>query len=370
MNKIRLSNPVRLIAFFLTAILLIVSFGFTVDGWQAVERPGGTPPVSMTPPTDDPVGEDEGKNPDNDGNLPEEPKPIFYNRLSGLECSEELSLKAHLAFIMNPSLDSYGASEADLICSFPTENGQERWCVFISETKNLWKIGSITPTRGYISNIVEYFGGICVSNGVDDKLEYNSCSISKKHFDLSGGDYKYSEFVSNVYTNRDLIEAGLADSDIDTSISDKTVLPFDFNAPSNEKIVFESKADCITVTSSTEVNELRYNAELGKYELYKNSSSVTDKIGNKTLNFENCFVLFADSVTYDNSEYSQTVVDTIGGGRGYYFTNGTYTKISWTGSKEGVMTFYTTDGQRLSVNPGKSFISFLKASTEKNLIIG
>ena len=37
MNKFKLSNPVRLIAFFLTAAILTTTFGFTVDGWGVKE---------------------------------------------------------------------------------------------------------------------------------------------------------------------------------------------------------------------------------------------------------------------------------------------------------------------------------------------
>ena len=39
MNKKLSSNPVRPIAFFLTAIILACTFGFTVDGWQTGDRP-------------------------------------------------------------------------------------------------------------------------------------------------------------------------------------------------------------------------------------------------------------------------------------------------------------------------------------------
>ena len=34
MNNKKTSNPVRMIAFFLAAVILICTFGFTVDGWQ------------------------------------------------------------------------------------------------------------------------------------------------------------------------------------------------------------------------------------------------------------------------------------------------------------------------------------------------
>ena len=54
MNKNKLSNPVRLIAFFLTAVVLICTFGFTADGWQ-IDNNENNDSIGMfpTPPNND-----------------------------------------------------------------------------------------------------------------------------------------------------------------------------------------------------------------------------------------------------------------------------------------------------------------------------
>ena len=122
-------------------------------------------------------------------------------------------------------------------------------------------------------------------------------------------------------------------------------------------------ASRITVSqSSKSVTEFKLNSETGEYLLYHNGIIKTDAINNKSAEYKNCFVLFADSVTYDNTECSQMVMDTIGSGRGYYFTNGGAIEINWVGTTDGSLTFYTTDGQRLCINRGRSYISFLKSS--------
>ena len=113
MNKNKQSNPVRLIAFFLTGVILICTFGFTVDGWQSADKSqvqespqvNGKPDENIMSPENNESGTE---------NTPEEPEiyiPAYTNRLTGLECSEEIAAKTHLAFIMNADADCYGIGE-------------------------------------------------------------------------------------------------------------------------------------------------------------------------------------------------------------------------------------------------------------------
>ena len=364
MNKIKLSNPVRLIAFFLTAALLISTFGFTVDGWQIGNKGEKSPfdgPFSS--PND---GENTTTN-----RIPEKPEiyiPAYVNRLTGVETSEIEALKGHLAFIMDPSISSYGISRADLLCEIPTENG-ERYIAFISNTDNLSKIGSLTPTRGYISNIAKYFGSICLSVGNDDSIKYTHCNMSDTTLDLSDGGYYYSEFTSNLYTNCDLLNMAITNQETWAGQTNTEALPFDYVDFGLEPIIFESiTAQRITVNNESSLaTEMRYSTETRRYILYKDSMPKIDSLNGKELEFTNCFVLFADSVTYDNTECSQMVMDTIGQGKGYYFTSGGVIEIYWVGTEEGSLSFYALSGEKLIVNRGKSFISFVKSSKIENV---
>ena len=375
MNKNKLSNPVRLIAFFLTAVLLICTFGFTVDGWNLNFGPDSQPPSAISPePTPDSTVEKETQKPDNNPEqnpgTPEVPEIKYYDRITGLECSQEVASKAHLAFVMNSGLPSYGLAAADMLCEIPTENGDTRYIAFVSEIDNLWKIGSITPTRGYIDNLINYFGGICVSNSNDDSMKYSSCDLTGRYLDLSvGGEFQYTEFTDNVYTNRDLLLSGITNSGIDRTSVQSPTLPYNFVLTDGEKIKYgECGASVISVRHSEKsTTELIYNETTGKYTLYKNDSQKLDAINNKTVEFTNCFVLFADSVTYDNSSCSQMIMDTVGGGVGYYFSEGGVLKINWVGGNDGSFTFYLESGEKLTVNRGKSYIGFMKSSRPENL---
>ena len=270
---------------------------------------------------------------------------------------------------MNPNLPSYGISSADLLCEVSTENGS-RYIAFINDTQNLWKIGSITPTRGYISNIAKYFGAISVSSGNDDSIHYTGCDTTGSSIDLTHGGYHYTEYTNNVYTNRDLLDKAILSSGINLSNVFSGVLPFDFVEFGTKYTIPDGKdANKVTVIRGKESScELIYNAEVKQYALYKNGQLLTDSLNGKTANFANCFVLFADSITYDNANCSQMVMDTLGQGNGFYFTEGKAIGIFWIGTEEGTLNFYTADGERLTANRGKSYISFIKSSTTDSLL--
>ena len=365
------SNPVRLIAFFLTAFLLVCTFGFTVDGWQMKDNGQSDSSQAVNNgdsyPSDDEINSEEHNE---DIQEPEIYIPQFVNRLTGLETSEEIANAAHIAFILNPDLQSYGISGADLICQIPTENGV-RTVAFLSEKEMLWKIGSIAKTRGYISNIVKYFGGICISDGSDDTISYNYCDINNIHLDLSlNGSYRYTEFSNKIYTNSELLSAGIIANGLNVDEAKTAVLPYGFVDFGSEPLVIGEEKVTNIILSNQEGSSSRicYNEDASKYIVFSNSSILTDSINGKQVEFENCFVLFADSVTYDNSQCTQMVMETIGSGVGYYITRGGVCEINWSSALDGTMQFSLLNGAPLTINRGNVYIVFQKSSMKDKII--
>ena len=371
MNTTKSSNPVRLIAFFLTALLLVCTFGFTADGWHTGN--------SVDSSGKDDASNDIPKDTNNDNNQSEdtpadnEPDvyvPSFINRLTGLEASEEVASGHHYAFVLDGGLPFYGISSADIFCQIPTEGGSNKYIAFIHEDEQLWKIGSIAKTRGYISNVAKFFGGICISNGNEDEISYNQCDISTSHLDLSlSSKYHYTEFQSQVYTNSDLLKLGFSDNKTSPDLV-KNTLPYSFIGYGSDPIIYENPATNVKITeSTTNTTEFIYSGEHGKYLICESGLPLIDSMNGSQVSFTNCFVLFADSVIYDNSECSQMVMDTVGNGRGYYFCNGSYTEIKWSSSSDGSMCFTLSDGTQLTINRGNTFISFQKSSLTDKISI-
>ena len=108
--------------------------------------------------------------------------------------------------------------------------------------------------------------------------------------------------------------------------------------------------------------KLIYDKENKKYSYEKNGISLTDPLNGSNLNFTNCFILFADSVTYDNFNGCQMVLNTVGNGVGYYITEGSYTEIKWNATTSGDIKFYIPTGEKLTINRGNSYICYLKSS--------
>ena len=370
MNNTKLSNPVRLIAFFLTAFLLVCTFGFTADGWQSddtAKNENSDGPLIVPPETTD---REQNTNDDLSPNIPDVYAPQFVNRITGLEIDEKFATKAHLAFVLDSNA-FYGISGADLVCQIPIENGEIRTVAFVLENDKLWKIGSVANTRGYIQNIAKYFGGVSVSNGYRDLQSYIQCDISGMQIDLSiDKDFAYTEFENNIYTNSDLLKAALEFREIDLYSILAPTLPYDFIDFGNAPVVAEDiSANSVTITYSEKyTTRLVYNVESGKYSLGTTGTTITDGMNGKSLEFENCFVLFADSVTYDTPQGSQMIMDTIGKGKGYYITHGGTCEIEWSATQDGAMTFTDSDGNKLKINRGSIYLSFVKSSMTDKII--
>ena len=92
MNNNKLSNHVRMIAFFLTAVILICTFGFTVDGWQVNANDITPPSNDKTPNTD--VKDDNSRDDQNSNEqagAPDVVIPDYINSLTGMETTEEIA---------------------------------------------------------------------------------------------------------------------------------------------------------------------------------------------------------------------------------------------------------------------------------------
>lgn len=355
-------NYGRIIAFVLVAVILIGIFGFAAEGWQSSD-PNKSDNGNIDGESDE---TDENKdNTNNENSEPEGPYiPDYVNALTGLETTEQLARVRPICFVMNPSAPLYGISGADLTVELPTEDGQTRLLTFTSNVSTLGKIGSVAPTRGYISNIAKYFGAILVSAGSDDSVEYASQDMASSHFDLTAhSGYHYTEFTHFVYTNGDLVNAGVANTNIGTALNSRLSLPYIFTDFGENGVSCSLTARGIVLPFSQSSETALYFSDAdGKYTLSKGGMPKTDMLSDSAVCYDNVFVLFADTVTYESAEGSELVMNTGTSGAGYYATGGTAMKISWEAQADGSLIFRNEQGEKLTVNRGSSYIGFIKSS--------
>lgn len=356
---------IRPISFLLVGALLVSAFGFTADGWQIgndgknqATNAGNQLPTVEIPTVNETPEDDEDKI----------RIPDYVNYLTGVETTEDLHNKKPVSVLMNSNTATYGIYSAEILCEMPTEDDTTRFLAIISDTSELWKIGSIANGRGYISNISKFFGATIISGKNEDNIAYDHCDISKETLDISlHNGYFYTEYSHYHYTSAEMLNKWLNELLPDSSATPKT--PYQFTDFGAETITGETKSEKISIAfSEISSTELQYNADTNSYAIYKNGCEKTDAINGKTPYFTNCFVLFADSATYDNSNGTRLVMNTIGSGDGYYFTNGTVIEIKWSSDLDGNFSFTLTDGSPLVINRGISYIAYVKTSAKDDVV--
>lgn len=348
MKSNKQSNLLRPVAFFALAAILILTVAFAASGYNDGTDTGDKLPLPE---------ENEAEN------LPVQALvPEYFDRLTGLPTTQDKTDPGVVGFVLNSTDPLFGVRSSKVTIEIPTEGGSTRLVVHLDKDALPGKIGSLSPTRGYISSLSSAFSELLVSYGSDGRLGGDNSG----GFDMSSvPGYSYTEYTTYHYTNADLVTAGIKN----LSISDKAggALPFSF-VKYGEEIRHHQRATRLTIPySDTNTTDLVYSGETGEYALLKNGNASIDLLNGKTLSYKNVFLLLADSITYETSDYTEMLLNTDGGGKGLFLTNGTFLEILWFTNESGELVFSTLDGEMLEVNRGTSYIAVQKSSESKNI---
>lgn len=361
MNKEKTNNPNGLLVTFLVALIIVFCFGLVADGWNQAnaDTPSDGAGDGAPPSSDSSGGEGDSTEDVEAGVVPEPPK--YYNRLSGLECSEEASTTAHLAYTVHSNLPFYGVSGCDMLIEFPTEEGQTRLLVFTSDFSKYGKIGSLSKTRSYITSIAESFGAILLSMGDDTKGGTATSRIREINLEHNSG-YHYTEYTHYAYTNSNLLNSAIVNLGIDMRTTAKVALPYAFSSQDASASIGDIRAERVYIPYSiSQDTGFTYSSVTKKYTYEKSGIPKKDSLTNEFITFNNIFILFADSVTYEDKNGTVMNLETEKGGEGYFISSGVAKKILWT-SSDGGLKFTDTHGMELTVDPGISYIGYVKSS--------
>ena len=368
MNSFKLNTFQKFACFALVIILVICAVGFAADGWQInlnntqnrnEQENKDESNNQNNENSDENKGQENNSPPQSDTEQPEE--PLYFSAATGMQISKSESEAIPIGIVVDPNAPIYGISSSDISIEFPVEDGTTRLLAYTTDDDIMWKIGSLKPTRNYISNMSNFFGGIVVSYGKDDIINYESWNTEDLELDLSAHqDNYYIENTSYVYTTEAMIESAKEKSPSGL-YAGYSSMPFSF--ANSQSTLGYNEATAITIPySTTNESQFYYNELTGKYLYYKSGNRKLDMLTGKNLDFTNLFILFANATTYENSAGSQMVIDTVSGGKGYYISDGKLTEFNWTTSKNGALEFKNLMGETLEINRGNSYISFYKAS--------
>lgn len=373
MKSSKTGNLAKVVAFFLIALVLTCTVAFASSEWQ---YPTKTPNEPDSGEADEDKSESGNTDENTDGQKPPQndipvvnPIPDYLHYLTGEEITQEDAYKRPLCFVYDTNSALYGISSSFLTVEIPIENGQTRFLVF-SKGVNTGKIGTLAPSRDYINNIAGSLGGILFCYGNDDSFEYSKGNISAVLNFKEYQGYHYTEYSQYPYTNSDLINAFLRNTSTNTVVTQDRNSPYKFVEYFAESKKPLSKANTVIIShSSVGSTELNYYSDRGSYVLTKMGQPKVDLLNDKVMEFKNVFLLFSNSTTYETEDATQCVIDTVSGGKGYYMTEGGYEEITWGYDSFANLTFFSQDGEKLTVNRGSSYISFIKSSDKSKVKI-
>ncbi len=372
MKFIKNGNLAKLVAFFVIAVIMICTVSFAANGWQSFLE---TEPNSDNNVTEKPGNETVDENKDGETNNNNDdvptvvPTPSYIHYLTGLETTSDISMQKPLCIVIGAKDPLYGISSSFMTIELPTEDGNSRLLVFTNEARYLGKIGSITPTRGYISNLATYFGGVIMSYGNDDTFGYEFDNPSTSLDFTKAVGYCYTEYNNFVYTNGDLVSAFINNTKTNTLLQGSAHAPYLF-ATSNNIIAGEEPATLISINySDSNITGFSYSSSDGKYLFNKNNTAKNDLLNDKSISYDNIFVLNVDSTTHETTDTTQLILNTDTSGSGKYISKGTAQDITWGKDSSGNFVFYDKDGKKLVINPGTSYIAYVKSSMPKSVKI-
>ncbi len=381
MKPFKMSSLSRLVSFVLIAVLLLCVVGFAAGGQQST--PNDEPDSGDVGDNNDETDENkDGVNDNNEDNNEDSPNvdgenkipdelpvelPKYYNTMTGLEISAEQLSAIPKGFVFNPRMPLYSISSADITLEFPTENGSTRMLSYTTDSSALWKVGSLAPTRSFISHTSSFFGGVVISYGNDDIVKYSAWEASNVNLDLSkiSGCY-YIENTLYIYTSKDMVDVAADKAQI-TGTAYKGA-PYNF---SDTEVIGTTNARSVIIPySESDEVELYYSDTSGQYLYFKAGARKVDMLNGKNIAFTNVFVLFANSTTYENANGTELVIDNTSGGSGYYISGGYLTEIKWMIDESGTLKFTTLSGEMLSVNRGNAYVAYYKASNASSVTVG
>ena len=354
MNTAKIRSYNKLIAFFLIIVALLSVLVVSANGWQD-DTPfwgndDGTADNNENNKTDDDMPTEEPIEPVK----PEAPK--FYHHITGVEVTEENYDDSQVAYVIDGNSPLCGVASCNVLIEFPIENQKTRYVMISDKNSELMKIGSITYSRKFMANLAPVFGATLVSLGNDDSVEYEHTNIGTNAVELpkNPGSY-YTEYTYFTYTSTQLIS-----SVITSSQKSPLSLPYSFmenSAPAVGNVYAQNINIPYDISTS-----LVFSQNQNGYCLYKMGSDKIDVSTSNQAIFTNVLILYADSITYETSEKTEMVMDTVGEGVGYFAYNGSAEEITWSMDANGNLSLYNKAGEKLKIGRGSTYMAYVKSS--------
>lgn len=298
---------------------------------------------------------------------------LFVNPLTGLPSETDFTGLRPAAIMVNNiaiSCPQKGVSEADIIYECLVEGGYTRLMMLSMDYENLGTVCSIRSTRHYYLDFSADYDAIHVHAGgstyaydtMDVRVVDNLDGVNMylpATFARDPERIKSMGLEHSLMTTGSGIVSGIKYKRYRTTTDENFDYPVDFVAP-DTSVVYEEKASHVRIPySAVQTTDFVYDEESGSYLRYQFAGTAhIDQTTGEQLAFENVLIYFCETGAITGDAQKRIDVGTVGAGKGFYATKGTYIPITWEkDDSESPIRFYDAAGELLLMNPGKTFIS-------------
>lgn len=272
------------------------------------------------------------------------------------------------------ALPQYGIGEADVLYECLVEGGLTRLMGIFDNYKDAPKYGSVRSCRLYYAYLAKEYDAIYAHYGQasNAKSFLNSDAIDN----LNGLEgtldstmyYRSGDRPAphNVYTTPDGIAAGIEKKGYRTTYADGYTGHFLFSDSENPVVLSGKDAYAMQTTYPNSKTWFEYDASSGMYKRFHYKKEHVDGETGAQLAFTNVIFQFIPGRVIDSK--GRMEFDTVGSGKGIYFTGGKYVDITWKKDNlESPCLFYDASGEQLVMNPGKTSICIITTDSADNI---
>ncbi len=293
----------------------------------------------------------------------EESKPVTYiNPLTGEDgLDEETALQRPVAIMVNNISIAQpvqtGLTSADIVYETEVEGGITRLLAVYKDLKSVSQIGTVRSARYVYIDLAAGHDAVYVHHGQDETYaKPHFGAVDRTVLGTENGGVRLSNGLSSehtLYAYGDKLWATIKKSHTTTLKQEAT--PWQSFADAEETVTLTNPCTTVTVPFSNSYKSVfKYNATTGRYTRYFGTTERKDYKTGESVTVKNVFVLNTTITDYSDGYHRKVALIS---GSGYYFVNGTYTKIKWSkGNASDSFKFTNEDGTPLTVNAGNSWV--------------
>lgn len=261
------------------------------------------------------------------------------------------------------AIPQYGISKADIIFEMYVEGGITRLMCIITEFEDIERLEPIRSNRHYYDRKATEYDTVHVFWGASSFANY---------YDLYDNHFPNLEFIDlirepggfrddtrkmphNAYTTGEALLSRMESKGFSRTHREYYTRAHSFN---NEFTPIEGNpANKITINFRNNKPWFEYNEATKTYDRFQFEDKQIDGTTGEQLTFTNVLIQvnsYWDLAGYESAGSQD--MDWEGSGDGFYCTGGKVIPVTWKKGKSATK-WYTSDGQELKLNPGKTWIS-------------